>query len=260
MRRSFPIALVLALLATMVAVGVARAHHVDELGLQPSCETKDVTLAVAHDIHSGHKLEWEVRVDGSKVAGDIRLPDSRTTTTIIVTDVVPYGTGVITARARATYPNGEPESKWQHAEAEYDCPKPPPPPPPPPPVTPPPKTVTPPVVKANAFAMLCGDPRLWVRVTNKGEVPVRARLTFVQGDKSKPTRLRAVVKTVGVGKTKIIGPRWVRGPVKLRLDGQLAFGFRVPKDLKPRRWGKGGCPDGRSGTPTFAKAMAKGSR
>ena len=161
---------------------------------------------------------------------------------------------------------------------DYECPTPSPSPTPSPtPTLPPPEptptpsptptpTPTPPPtadLSVNAFAIVCGDPRLWVRTTNKGEVATQVRVTFVRGNKDKPALRKSVVRNLGVGKTRVIGPRWVRGPVKVQVKAEgtwrTALAFRVGKDVTPKGWGKAGCPDDRFGTPTFTKPAAKGA-
>lgn len=115
-----------------------------------------------------------------------------------------------------------------------------------------------------ARGMLCGDPRLGVRVASKGDVAATVRLSFMPGDQSK-TQRRYVTKTVAAGSTKIIWPRWVRGWVGLSVfdpstdSWERLFSFRVGKQLKPSAWGTNGCPSSRFAKPNFRKAHIIGS-
>lgn len=114
-----------------------------------------------------------------------------------------------------------------------------------------------------ASGMLCGDPRAWVRYDNTGNVAVDTRLTFLPGDKTKPSIRKYVRRTIPAGATRVVGPRWVRGQVRVqvRIDGawQRLFSYKVGKTLRPKGWDRGGCPSDRFGSPAWTTPHITGA-
>jgi hypothetical protein len=115
----------------------------------------------------------------------------------------------------------------------------------------------PPVLEVEADVLVCGDPRMWVRWENTGNVDTKVKWVFRDGNKKKGALLKRVENPLDAGQTRIKGPRWVLGggaTVKLKVyDPINEWWFRILefKNYRDGRWGEGDCPADRFGTPTW---------
>lgn len=116
---------------------------------------------------------------------------------------------------------------------------------------------TPKELKVEADVLVCGDPRMWVRWENTGNVDTAVKWVFRDGNKKKGALLKRVVKPLDAQQTKVTGPRWVLGNgaiVKLKVwDPINEWWFSILKfrNFRDGRWGEGDCPENRFGTPTW---------
>lgn len=115
----------------------------------------------------------------------------------------------------------------------------------------------PPRLDVEADVVVCGDPRMWVRWQNTGNVDTRLKWVFRDGNKQKGALLKRVVKPLDAGRTKITGPRWVLGngaTVRLKVYDPINewwFSILTFRNYRDGQWGQGDCPANRFGTPTW---------
>jgi len=119
-------------------------------------------------------------------------------------------------------------------------------------------------VKAYAKGQLCGDPRAFTKVRNRGEVALKVRISYIPGNKDKPAKRKFEKRALDPGQATVFGQTWVRKTYKAQVKDpttktwETMFQYTVGKTLRPKPWGKGACPDDRFGTPGFGNPMVAG--
>lgn len=119
------------------------------------------------------------------------------------------------------------------------------------------KPPEPAVLNVEADVVVCGDPRMWVRWENDGDIDTTVKWVFRSGNKAKGAPKRVVQRFLPAGDVSILGPRWVLGNgavVKLKAwDPQNEWWYAVLKfrNYRDGRWGEGSCPADRFGQPTW---------
>ena len=113
------------------------------------------------------------------------------------------------------------------------------------------------VFGVEADVKVCGDPRMWVRYENTGDIDTTVKWVFRDGNKQKGSPKVVVQRYLGAGSTIVLGSRWVLGNgavVKVKAyDPVNEWWFAVLKfrNYWDGRWGEGDCPANRFGTPTW---------
>ena len=126
------------------------------------------------------------------------------------------------------------------AGGDYECPPP-----------------EPKVLNVEADVMVCGDPRMWVRVENTGTVDTSIKWVFRDGNKAKGAPRKVVTTSLPAGVTKVLGARWVLGsgaPVKIKFwrpQAQYWAPLLKFENQWGEPWGTAGCPADRFGTPSW---------
>jgi len=100
----------------------------------------------------------------------------------------------------------------------------------------PPPTITVPEPEPAVRVRSCGDPRLLVTLSNRGEGTIVYRIVVTTQNRGRVV----LTRRVGPDQTKVLAPMWYRGGsrVVIRADGDVVYRGRP----QTRGWSKGVCP------------------